>query len=199
MCLTFIYSREVSFDRHFETGTSIRALVLIAPFSSIPSLIETYRLGGVFPILAPFASMHFLVKQFLRVLRTKFDTLASIKAVTCPILIIHAVNDPTIPSLHSHSIFKQLLSPLLPPSPLESSRDIKKLLAMTAEEKKDAFATRQERERLSKELVVEEQVGGWGTVRRFDRVVFGEAVLGGHNDIGSTEHTVRLIREIMKQ
>ena len=53
----------------------------------------------------------------------------------------------------------------------------------------------------------EEKRGGWGVVKRFGRegfgegwgeVVFGEAVRGGHNEIGAGEASMALIKEVMR-
>lgn len=59
---------------HYATDLSPSGLVLVAPFRGIGPLLETYRLGNFIPILSPLASVPFLLKGFLNLLYTKFDT-----------------------------------------------------------------------------------------------------------------------------
>jgi abhydrolase domain-containing protein 12 len=56
-----------------------RALVLVAPFSSISSLLETYKLFNHIPLLGPFKRFPWLVQTFLKVVRTKFETKSIIR------------------------------------------------------------------------------------------------------------------------
>lgn len=77
------------------TEKKIRALILIAPFSSISTLLETYKLGerelscktlvfyvltgtiisgNVIPLVAPFKRFPWFFGRLLSLLRTKFDT-----------------------------------------------------------------------------------------------------------------------------
>jgi hypothetical protein len=66
-------------------GTIPRALILVAPFSSIPSLLETYKLAGFIPVLAPFRPIPGVLNAFLNlVLKTKFDTLSLIQVSSTP-------------------------------------------------------------------------------------------------------------------
>lgn len=52
-------------------------------------------------------------------------------------------------------------------------------------------------------LVTETKVGRWGVVSRFERgkgfgpVVWGQAVRGEHNDIGTGEYSLKLISEML--
>lgn len=54
-------------------------------------------------------------------------------------------------------------------------------------------------------LVKEVKAGGWGVVRRFARqgvhgdVVWAEAGKGAHNEIGTSEMSIRLIREAIRK
>lgn len=56
------------------TGIHPRALILVAPFSSVASLLETYKLGNYIPILSPLQRFPRLLEGLLRLLRTRFDT-----------------------------------------------------------------------------------------------------------------------------
>lgn len=165
-------------------GISPRAVVLVAPFTSIPELLETYKLGSILPILVPFKSIPGAVKLFLKVLRTSFDSISLIQVsyyqyrrfnetktifpqnIKSPILILHAENDSTIPFSHGFGLFNHLTS---------------------------IFST-------SKSTL--QSAGGWGSVQRLERgnegrIIFGQAKKGGHNEIGSGEYSMSLIKEIL--
>ncbi|GAA5839518.1 hypothetical protein JCM9279_005966 [Rhodotorula babjevae] len=165
-----------------DEGVAPRALVLVAPFSSIPTLLETYRLGNVIPLLPPLRRFPRLLDSLLALLKTRFDTHAIIHKVTCPTLILHAHNDPVIPLGHTRALAERLLGPLLAPH------------AESGDE-----AAREAR----RTIVRERKVGGWGVVSRFDRgeglgeVVWAEAVKGAHNEIGTSEFSIELIKEII--
>ena len=157
-----------------DEGVAPRALVLVAPFSSIPTLLETYRLGAslssslldrldplralqltlldltgnLIPILSPLRHFPRLLDSLLALLKTRFDTHAIIHKVTCPTLILHAHNDPVIPLGHTRKLAERLLVPLLAPH------------AESGDE-----AAREAR----KAIVRERKVGGWGVVSRFER------------------------------
>lgn len=40
-----------------NAGVRVRAVVLAAPFSSISKLLETYKIGGLFPLFSPMRSL----------------------------------------------------------------------------------------------------------------------------------------------
>ncbi|GAA5982462.1 hypothetical protein JCM11641_006123 [Rhodosporidiobolus odoratus] len=161
-----------------------RAVILVAPFSSLASLLETYRLGNFVPILSPLRRFPWLLNTFLQLLKTKFDTKSVIERISSPILILHAQNDPVIPFSHSRTLADHLLGPLL-----------------------QAYAGHSASEDLLTEfkakLVKETQAGGWGTVSRFERgegkgeVVWAEAIRGAHNEIGTSEYSFKLIKDIV--
>ena len=161
-------------------------MILVAPFSSIPRLLKTYKLGMIIPVLGPLKSFPTLVDTFLKSLYTRFDTIGVISVcslalddedeilrfrlqmIKCPILLLHAQNDATIPYTHSQDLFEHMIS-------LESN---------------EAKTTTQE-------------WGNWGAVNQLDRadggrVILGAAMSGNHNNIGSEEMSLRLMNEIMK-
>ncbi|TNY24338.1 Alpha/Beta hydrolase protein [Rhodotorula diobovata] len=162
-------------------GITPRALVLVAPFSSIPTLLETYRLGNFIPLLSPLRRIPWLLDALLQLLKTRFNTKDIIDKVSCPILILHAQNDPVIPFSHSRALAEHLLGPLLAPHAHEEDK---------AEEAK-------------RRLVRETKAGGWGVVSRFEReegrgeVVWAEALKGAHNEIGTSEYSIELIKEVI--
>lgn len=102
---SFEPERTLTPSRAGSIDTQPKAMILIAPFSSITSLFETFKVASVVPILGPFATIPFAIQTFLKVLYTRFDTLSIIHTITsCPILIVHALNDRTIPTSVSHSL-----------------------------------------------------------------------------------------------
>ncbi|GAA5822318.1 hypothetical protein JCM3770_001569 [Rhodotorula araucariae] len=164
-----------------DEGISPRALILVAPFSSIPTLLETYRLGNFIPILSPLRTFPWLLNSVLQLLKTRFNTHDIIEKVACPILILHAQNDPVIPFSHSRVLADRLLGPLLAP---HAASD-------------EAIAEARRR------VVRETKAGGWGVVSRFEReggrgqVVWAEAFKGAHNEIGTSEYSIELIKSIV--
>lgn len=57
-----------------QEGISPKSLILVAPFSSIGALLETYKLFNWLPVLSPLRAVPWLMTQFHRFLWTKFDT-----------------------------------------------------------------------------------------------------------------------------
>ncbi|GAA5866996.1 hypothetical protein JCM3774_003750 [Rhodotorula dairenensis] len=177
-----------------KEGITPRAVILVAPFSSIAALLETYKLGSVVPLLSPLRVVPGLLDRVLRsVLRTRFDTRGVIETIRAPILILHAHNDPVIPLSHSRTLTDHLLAPLLPRTSPSTRRDQDNMVSAIFE---DAAAGR-------KELVSEYRAGGWGVVSRFERkagfgpVVWAEALRGAHNEIGTHEYSIELVRRML--
>ncbi|KAK4047409.1 hypothetical protein OIV83_005456 [Microbotryomycetes sp. JL201] len=168
------------------------ALVLVAPFSSIGALLETYRLFNVLPILAPFKVFPWLLNAALTMLHTRFDTKGVIRTIKCPILILHAQDDPVIPHSHSMTLAHHLLEPLLPAHTDHDASD-------------ELDETRQMIERDAHKSVTKvETLGRWGKVTTFERqpgfgkVTWAEAKKGAHNEIGSTEMSLKLIQRVLR-
>ncbi|BGP33251.1 hypothetical protein JCM10296v2_005045 [Rhodotorula toruloides] len=167
-----------------EEGIHPRALILVAPFSSVASLLETYKLGNYIPILSPLQRFPRLLEGLLRLLRTRFDTRSVIDSIHSPILILHAHNDPVIPLSHTRTLAEHLLGPLL---------------------SQHAESDQSEALKLARgRLVKETKAGGWGVVSRFERgegkgeVVWAEALKGAHNEIGTSEYSVELIKSMVR-
>ncbi|GAA5987334.1 hypothetical protein JCM10908_001913 [Rhodotorula pacifica] len=164
-----------------KEGITPKAVILVAPFSSIAALLETYKLGNFIPLLSPLRIIPGLLDSVLRLLRTRFDTRGVIETIRAPILILHAHNDPVIPLSHSRTLTDHLLAPLL----------------------SDLSETAGEGGRDRKRLVSEYKAGGWGVVSRFERkdgfgeVIWAEALKGAHNEIGTHEYSIELVRRML--
>ncbi|TIB09957.1 hypothetical protein E3P92_03340 [Wallemia ichthyophaga] len=91
-------------------GIEIRAVVLAAPFSSVTKLLETYKIGGLFPLFSPLRSLPQIREYLFTFLRHKYDTGDNLHAISSPVLIAHSVDDIEIPVEHSISLFKSQVS-----------------------------------------------------------------------------------------
>lgn len=97
---------------HFavERRVDFKALILVAAFSDIPTLMSTYALGGLIPILSPLRPYPIL-QRFLasKIQETWFTAvrLANLvrKSTRLNLHLIHAMNDYDIPWSHSNTLF----------------------------------------------------------------------------------------------
>ncbi|KAF8713244.1 Translation initiation factor SUI1, partial [Rhizoctonia solani] len=177
-----------------EEGVSPRGMVLLAPYSSIATLLETYDLGGKLPILQPLQKFRFVFGFVLRFLRHRFDTLSVINDITCPITIIHATDDWDIPVAHAKVLFDALLESLLPPHPF-NPQDV--LLGKVPHEEFSTFIS--ERNTRRNQVVATMEIKGLGTISTFSRddshgdVTFLQTTWGEHNGISAIEGVIDVI------
>ncbi|CAE6439395.1 unnamed protein product [Rhizoctonia solani] len=177
-----------------EEGVSPRGVVLLAPYSSIATLLETYSLGGKLPILQPLQKFRFVFGFVLKFLRHRFDTLALINDITCPITIIHATDDWDIPVAHAKTLFDSLLESLLPPHPF-NSEDM--LLGKVPHE--ELLQVINNRNMRRKEVVATMEIKGLGSISTFSRddnhgdVTFLQTTWGEHNGISTIEGVIDVI------
>ena len=97
---------------HFvlEDAVEFRWLILCAAFSDVPTLMSTYTVGGLIPILSPLRPYPFLNEFFAkRIQETWFTSkrLANLvrKSRSVNVHLIHATNDYDIPWTHSNVLF----------------------------------------------------------------------------------------------
>ena len=97
---------------HFalEDAVEFRCLILCAAFSDVPTLMSTYTIGGLIPILSPLRPYPFLSRFFAeRIQETWFNfaRLANLvrKSKNVNVHLIHATNDYDIPWSHSDTLF----------------------------------------------------------------------------------------------
>lgn len=91
-------SRILVFGESLGTGPSVEiahtitpgALILLSPFTSLADVAQRR---------APFLPVHLLLQH-------RFDNAAKIKQVTCPVLILHGVDDIMVPFSQGESLFK---------------------------------------------------------------------------------------------
>lgn len=85
---------------HFAVTSQIEfaGIVLVAPFSDIPTLLLTYSIGGFVPILSPLKPYPKLQKLFLRYVRDTWNTLSRLanlvrRSQRVNLYFIHSKND----------------------------------------------------------------------------------------------------------
>ncbi|WWC72660.1 uncharacterized protein I206_106624 [Kwoniella pini CBS 10737] len=150
-------------------GIKPRALVLIAPFTSITDLILSYRIFRFIPILGPLGVFPSVQRYFQTHLHHTFNSVKALEKTSSPTLILHAINDNTIPYSHSAGIFSSLSALLTDPQ-------------TTVEEVTySGWGT-----------VRSFQRGNNG------EVVWWEGQNGGHDNLGWAEGTIDLIARIAK-
>ncbi|CAE6435498.1 unnamed protein product [Rhizoctonia solani] len=177
-----------------EEGVPPRGMVLLSPYSSIATLLETYDLGGKLPILQPLQKFRFVFGFVLKFLRHRFDTLSVINDITCPITIIHATDDWDIPVAHAKALFDSLLESLLPPHPFSPEDAL--LGKVSHEELSRAMNDRNTRRG---QVVATMQVKGLGSISTFSRggdygdVTFLQTTWGEHNGITAIEGVIDVV------
>lgn len=93
-----------------EREIDFRAIILVAPFSDIPTLMLDYAMGGIIPILSPMRHLPQLQKFFADKIQ---ETWFSAKRLTnlvrsskhLDLYLLHAENDLEIPFSHSDELF----------------------------------------------------------------------------------------------
>jgi len=97
---------------HFivEERTEFQGIILVAAFSDIPTLISTYAVRGIIPILSPLRPYPFLQRFFANRVQETWLTarrLANLvrKSRNINLQLIHSKNDFDIPWTHSDTLF----------------------------------------------------------------------------------------------
>ncbi|CAL1713490.1 unnamed protein product [Somion occarium] len=147
-----------------------RGLSLLAPFSSLSVVVETYPLFGV-PILQPLQSFSLGRKLMKRLIREEFNTLSILQELNMPIFVAHATSDVEIPHWHSQTLIEHLLNPILPPSLNIPSAPGNTLSEEAFKAYKESMAKRHEARAL---LVKKKEVEKFGFVEEFEEGVQDE-------------------------
>lgn len=101
---------------HFSTqGKPLGGLALIAPFTNVPKLTTTYRVGGIVPLLQPLALFPAVQTWGTSQVRDKWQTELRLAEVAASgqghkITIFHARSDFAIPCHHALSLYQTLCS-----------------------------------------------------------------------------------------
>ncbi|KAF8510077.1 Alpha/Beta hydrolase protein [Hysterangium stoloniferum] len=187
-----------------------RGLVLLAPFTTLAKLLETYSLAGWIPLLGPLRSLPYAqpkydTKSAIGVcfpLAALFLCLIAYQNVKTDIVFAHAENDFDILMSHSVELFDSLLEPLLP-SPALTDEQLAQPVSVTIEEWTKFRTTERQRQHVRENMVRVEQVGGLGTISEFKkgakgpRVVFVQSKWGGHDVVGRLEGVIDVIGDVL--
>ncbi|KAG0704795.1 Alpha/Beta hydrolase protein [Suillus ampliporus] len=177
-----------------EDGVKFRGTVLMSPFSSLYTLLDTYHIFGLFPVMLPINMIPRAANVYKSFLVHKFDTLSVISKVKVPLLILHAEDDWDISHTHSDALFDALLEPYLPPvySPPASQESWSK---QQWNEYHAQLVTRRE---TRESLLTRTVIPNFGLMDQFEdfgeRIVLLKTFTGSHNEIGSLEGVQDVIR-----
>lgn len=94
----------------YEWPIEFKGLVLVAAFSDIPTLMLTYTIGGIIPILSPLRPYPFLQRFFAKGIQETWLTstrLANLvrRSKNVELHLIHSKDDFEIPWSHSDTLF----------------------------------------------------------------------------------------------
>ncbi|KAG1751018.1 Alpha/Beta hydrolase protein [Suillus lakei] len=177
-----------------EDGVKFRGTVLMSPFSSLYTLLDTYNIFGVFPVMLPINMIPRAADVYKSFLVHKFDTLSVISKLKVPILILHAEDDWDISHTHSDALFDALLEPYLPPVYSPAASQVSWSAQQWNEHHAQLVARRETRESLLTRTVIP----NFGVMDQFDS--FGERITllktsaGSHNEVGTLEGVQEVIR-----
>ncbi|KAK7431190.1 hypothetical protein QQZ08_002230 [Neonectria magnoliae] len=99
-------------EKYALRGVEFAGITLVAGFSDLASLLTGYRIGGIFPVLAPFRVWPWLVKSFNYFVIDKWrsaNRLANVVRHTktrLRINLVHAKNDADIPWTEDNKLFR---------------------------------------------------------------------------------------------
>ena len=93
-----------------ESAVEFAGIVLVAPFTDIPSLLLTYSFGGFFPVLSPLRPYPSLQQFFQNNVQDTWNTEARVANLVrnsqrVKLYLIHSKTDFHIPWSHSEALF----------------------------------------------------------------------------------------------
>ncbi|KAI0292478.1 Alpha/Beta hydrolase protein [Multifurca ochricompacta] len=184
-------------DGDKRSGEQPRGVVLLAPFSNIDTLLDTYYIMGIVPLLAPLRIFPYIADFVKRFLTHRFDSLAKVVGLNVPLLIVHAEDDWDIPYSHSQTLFDAFLEQHLPPLPELTAA----MVGVSDEVAERVTKLSQERAALRRELVTTSEIERVGRVEAFSsknrsKVVFLHTRWGGHDRVGLMEGVQDYIAEM---
>ncbi|KAI5370226.1 Putative alpha/beta hydrolase-1 [Septoria linicola] len=169
--------REAQPEPGTASPTTFAGVVLAAPFNSIPTLLLTYRIGGLLPLLLPLRPLPFAARLLTAKVTDKWPTAERLRAYyyaleSSPSLrndaralgsvqLIHALNDADIPYHQTEMICRRIL------------------------DKRDSKSALQDDEFEPRELIVGDKGAAALNVKRegFPTLRFELVEHGGHNHI----------------
>lgn len=108
-----------------QKATAFRGVILAAPFNSVPTLLLTYRIGGLLPLLLPLRPLPYVANALLSQMVDKWLTaerltayydalqgsplLQAASGAMASVQIVHALNDADIPYHQTEMICRRML------------------------------------------------------------------------------------------
>ncbi|KAF1833822.1 hypothetical protein BDW02DRAFT_551808 [Decorospora gaudefroyi] len=191
---------QASTGKNFKGFT---AIVLVAPFRTLPDLLKTYSIAGLFPILKPLQSYPRLANYLTSKIVDRWPTAlrlqslissatsSSTKAHPVHISILHARNDQDITFRESEALFAPLQSALLAADEGVSATEERRSIHGGERVSRGAFAYRRVEDARGERVVELEvvrygghnEVVGWSQVGLVVRRAFGRRSVGVGLDV----------------
>ncbi|KAJ8590214.1 alpha/beta-hydrolase [Rhizopogon salebrosus TDB-379] len=179
-----------------EEGVKFKGTVLMSPFSSLYTLVDTYHILGLFPVMLPITMIPRAADVYKSFLVHKFDTLSVISKVKVPLLILHAEDDWEIYHTHSDALFDTLLEPYLPQiwsPPLSPA-------SWSPQQWNEHQAQLVSRRETRESLLTRTVIPNFGFMDEFvalgERIILLKTFTGSHNEVGTLEGVHEVIRVI---
>ncbi|KAG8853486.1 hypothetical protein FRB91_004785 [Serendipita sp. 411] len=179
-----------------------RGAVFSGAFTDLATLLETYNIAGLFPLLQPFQIVPFFFRALNSILHHKFSTITILPNITCPLLLIHGEDDFDIQITHSERLFEAALEPYLEPYPF-SYEEMADLRLKTEEQRllMNDVVTKRRKQKL--ELVKETPIANVGSLLSFNRpgqgsVNFLKSRWGGHNQVINFEGVMDVTQRLFQ-
>lgn len=131
-----------------KDGVDFAGVVLVASFSSLPTMLSGYAIAGYVPVLAPFRLSPWLLRQVMKCIVDKWESAARLRSLTRMIKarggrlrlsLVHAKNDWDIPFHEDDKMFAGAVGGLI--EGLDGERLAADKAARTVQRGKDAFVT----------------------------------------------------------
>ncbi|KAF9220494.1 alpha/beta-hydrolase [Gyrodon lividus] len=178
-----------------QEAIRFKGLVLMSAFSSMYTLVDTYSIFGIFPVMRPLTMIPRAAELYKTFLLNKFDTLSVITQVKVPVLIVHAEDDWDISHTHSDVIFDALIEPYLP------SVDALPIEPISwTKEQWSTYQTQVAKKREVREsLLTRTHMPNFGVMDKFvasgETIVLLKTLIGSH-EVGTLEGTQDVIRNM---
>ncbi|KAH8077268.1 alpha/beta-hydrolase [Cristinia sonorae] len=172
-------------------GVKPRGITLLAPFSELSALLETYHVLRM-PILQPITNFYMRRKLIKALTLERYDTLSNIEHLNVPVLFAHATDDNHVKHTHSKTLMGRLLDPYLPT-----------LGHLPANPGFEAYRESLRRRTDARVLLVKQsQIANFGVLEEFEtkhgKVVYVESMWGGHNLVPLQEGVQDQIAKMFK-
>ena len=98
-------------EKYVSQGVEFAGIVLVAGFSDLATMLSEYRIGGMFPVLAPFRAWPSLLRLLHHFVVDKWHSANRLAGVVrntksrLRISLIHSKNDPDIPWTEDNKLF----------------------------------------------------------------------------------------------